>query len=101
MLFKVGERVLMFLLLDVDMESIDLVRFQGKKYIVFFFYVKDGIFCCIKEVIDFLDYEGDFYKQDCIVFGISCDDCLKYVEFCDKEGIGFDLLLDIEGVVCK
>ena len=32
---------------------------------------------------------------------ISRDECLKHAEFRDKEGIGTELLSDMEGVVCK
>ena len=40
-------------------------------------------------------------EQDCVLFGISRDECMKHAEFRDKEGIGTELLSDMEGVVCK
>lgn len=101
MLLKVGEKAPMFVLPDADMASIDLAAYQGKKHIVLFFYPKDGTPCCTKEVTDFSDHEGEFLRHDCVLFGVSRDDCLKHAEFRDKEGIGIELLSDTEGVVCE
>ena len=100
MLLKVGEKAPAFSLPDADMETVDLVRYQGK-HIVLLFYPKDGTPCCTKEVTDFSDHEDDFLRQNCVLIGISRDDCLKHAEFRDKEGIGIELLSDAEGVVCK
>jgi thioredoxin-dependent peroxiredoxin len=100
MLLKVGEKAPVFSLPDADMETVDLVRYQGK-HIVLLFYPKDGTPCCTKEVTDFSDHEDDFLRQNCVLIGISRDDCLKHAEFRDKEGIGIELLSDAEGVVCK
>lgn len=101
MLLKVGEAAPSFALPDADMETVDLATHLGRKHIVLFFYAKDGTPCCTKEATDFSDHEEDFLKQDCLVFGISRDDCMKHAEFRDKEGIGLELLSDTEGAVCK
>jgi len=101
MLLKVGDIAPAFALPDADMETVDLANFQGKCRIVIFFYPKDGTPCCTKEVTDFSDHEADFDRLDCVLFGISRDDCLKHAEFRDKEGIGLDLLSDADGHVCK
>jgi len=101
MLLKVGEAAPSFALPDADMETVDLASHLGRKHIVLFFYAKDGTPCCTKEATDFSDHEAEFHKQDCLVFGISRDDCMKHAEFRDKEGIGLELLSDAEGTVCK
>jgi len=101
MLLKVGDMAPAFVLPDADMVTVDLANFQGKRRIVIFFYPKDGTPCCTKEVTDFSDHEADFDRLDCVLFGISRDDCLKHAEFRDKEGIGLDLLSDADGNVCK
>lgn len=101
MLLKVGEIAPVFALPDADMATVDMARYHGKKHIVLFFYPRDGTPCCTKEVTDFSDHEDDFTAQDCVLFGISRDDCLKHAEFRDKEGIGLELLSDTEGAVCK
>ena len=101
MLLKAGEKAPVFSLPDADMETIDLARYQGKNSLVLFFYPKDGTPCCTREATDFSDHENDFKRHDCLLFGISRDDCLKHAEFRDKEGIAIPLLSDAEGAVCK
>ena len=101
MLLKVGENAPVFSLPDADMESVDMAAYKGKKPIVLFFYPKDGTPGCTMEATDFSDHEEDFHAQDCVLFGINRDECLKHAEFRDKEGIGTELLSDMEGVVCK
>ena len=100
MLLKTGDTAPLFSLPDADMEMVDLAAYVGKKAIVLFFYPKDGAPCCTREVTDFSDHETDFLRQNCVLFGISRDDCLKHAEFRDKEGIGLELLSDAEGEVC-
>ena len=101
MLRKVGEKAPMFVLPDADMQNVDLAGFQGRKHLVLIFYPKDGTPACIREVTDFSDHENDFIAHDCLLFGISRDECLKHAEFRDKEGIEIELLSDAEGAVCK
>ncbi len=101
MLLKAGETAPIFALPDADMETVDLAEHLGKKHIVLFFYAKDGTPCCTREATDFSDHEKEFGEQDCLVFGISRDDCLKHAEFRDREGIGLALLSDAEGTVCQ
>ncbi len=101
MRLKVGDKAPLFALPDADMATVDIAAYQGKKYLVLFFYPKDGTPCCTREATDFSDHEGHFTAQDCVLFGISRDDCLKHAEFRDKEGIGLELLSDAEGNVCK
>lgn len=101
MLLKAGDRAPVFSLPDADMEPVDLARYEGKNHLVLFFYPKDGTPCCTREATDFSDHEDDFKRHGCLLFGISRDDCLKHAEFRDKEGIGIELLSDIEGAVCK
>ena len=100
-MLKPGELAPHFCLPDADMEPIDMSSFLGKKHVVLFFYPKDGTPGCTLEATDFSDHEADFTAQDCVLFGISRDECLKHAEFRDKEGIGVELLSDAEGTVCK
>ncbi|MDR2188211.1 MAG: peroxiredoxin [Azonexus sp.] len=100
-MLKAGEPAPRFALPDADMEMVDLAAYLGKKKIVLFFYAKDGTPCCTTEATDFSDHEEDFGQQDCVIFGISRDDCLAHAEFCDREGIGIPLLSDADGAVCQ
>lgn len=101
MLLKTGEQAPAFSLPNAEMEAVDLANYLGSKNVVVFFYPKDGSPCCTKEVTDFSDHEQDFLRQDCVLFGVNRDDCLKHAEFRDKEGIGIELLSDADGVVCE
>ncbi|MDR2839104.1 MAG: peroxiredoxin [Azonexus sp.] len=100
-MLKAGETAPRFALPDADMETVDLAAYLGQKHLVLFFYAKDGTPCCTREATDFSDHEKDFAEADCVVFGISRDDCLAHAEFCDREGIGIALLSDADGAVCQ
>ena len=101
MLLKVGDRAPGFALPDADMETVDLARYLGDKRVVLFFYPKDGTPSCTREVTEFSDHDLDFARQDCVLLGVSRDDCLKHQEFRDQEGIAIPLLSDADGAVCK
>ena len=98
---KAGERAPAFSLPDADMETVDLAAFAGKQHVVLFFYPKDGTPGCTLEATDFSDHEGDFDQENCVLLGISRDDCYRHAEFRDQEGIGIELLSDTDGAVCK
>lgn len=98
---KAGDLVPTFSLPDADMELVNLADFLGKKKIVLFFYAKDGTPSCKQEATDFSDHEEEFAREQCVIFGISRDDCLRHAEFRDTEGIGIPLLSDVEGTVCR
>ncbi|HMV22027.1 MAG TPA: peroxiredoxin [Rhodocyclaceae bacterium] len=100
MQLKAGEHAPGFTLPDADMESVTLADYRGKR-VVLFFYPKDGTPGCTVEATDFSDHEPDFSDCNCVLFGISRDDCLTHAEFRDKEGIGVALLADTEGEVCS
>lgn len=98
---KAGERAPAFSLPDADMQIVDLAAFAGKQHVVLFFYPKDGTPGCTMEATDFSDHEGDFDQENCVLLGISRDDCYRHAEFRDQEGIGIELLSDTDGAVCK
>ena len=100
-MLKIGQMAPIFALPDADMEIIDIAQYKGKSHIVLFFYPRDGAPTCTFEATSFSDHEDDFSQQECIVFGINRDDCIKHAEFRDKQGISVGLLSDTEGVVCK
>ena len=101
MLLMAGEKAPVFALPDADMDMVDLTQFQGRHCVVLVFYPRDGAPCCTREVTEFSDHEDDFRRHNCVVIGISRDDCLKHAEFRDKEGIGIELLSDTDGSVCE
>ncbi len=100
-MLKVGQTAPLFVLPDADMESVDLNLFRGKHSVILFFYPRDDTPSCTLEATDFSDHENEFLSHDCIVMGVSRDDCLRHAEFRDKHGISVRLLSDSEGTVCK
>lgn len=101
MLLKAGEKAPSFVLPDAEMQLIDSSAYLGLKHQVLVFYPKDGTPCCVQELTDFSDHEEEFARLGYVLLGISRDDCLKHAELCDKEGIGMELLSDVDGAVCK
>jgi peroxiredoxin Q/BCP len=96
-----GEMAPQFTLPDADMEWFDFGSLKGKQHAVLFFYPKDGTPLCAIEAIDFSDHESDFARQECVVLGVSRDDCLSHADFRDKHGLSVRLLSDEEGEVCR
>ena len=83
------------------MESVDLSRFRGKKNVVLFFYPRDGTPGCTLEASEFSDHDEEFARHDCVVMGISPDDCLRHAEFRDDNGLSVTLLSDPEREICR
>ena len=73
----------------------------GKKNVVLYFYPKDGTPGCTLVTTDFSDHEDQFGKHDCVVLGVSRDDCLTHADFRDRNGVTIGLLSDTEGEVCR
>lgn len=83
------------------METVDLARFRGKMNVVLYFYPKDGTPGCTLQATDFSDHEEEFTRHDCVVLGVSPDDCLQHADFRDQNGVSIRLLADPEGDVCR
>jgi peroxiredoxin len=83
-----------FELPDADMQTVDLSAFKGKKNVVLYFYPKDGTPGCTLVTTDFSDHEEQFVKHDCVVLGVSRDDCLTHADFRDRNGVTIGLLSD-------
>jgi peroxiredoxin Q/BCP len=100
-MLRVGEAAPDFSLPNAGMELVTLSEFKGKHNVVLFFYPKDGAPSCTQEAIEFSDLEDQFRRHHTIVFGVSCDDCIRHAQFRDKQGIAVDLLADEDGAVCR
>ena len=96
-----GQAAPAFALPDADMQTVDLSAFKGKKHVVLYFYPRDGAPSCTLVTTDFSDHEDQFGKHDCVVLGVSRDDCLTHADFRDKNGVTIGLLSDPEGEVCR
>jgi len=98
---QTGQPAPNFSLPDADMQVVTLSAFKGKKNVVLYFYPRDGTPGCIMEAVDFSDHEGEFDRHDCVILGVSRDDCLRHAEFRDAHGLSIALLSDTEGEVCR
>ena len=94
-----GQPAPLFSLPDADMENFDFASLRGKQHAVLFFYPKDGTPYCTQESIEFSDHESDFNRINCVIIGISRDDCLAHAEFRDRHGLSIRLLSDRDGKV--
>jgi thioredoxin-dependent peroxiredoxin len=100
-MLQAGQPAPSFVLPDADMENFDSASLRGRRHAVVFFYPKDDTPYCTLEACDFSDHEDDFGRHDCVIVGISRDDCLSHAEFRDKHGLSVRLLADVEGEVCR
>ena len=100
-MMQTGQRAPNFSLPDADMQFVSLSAFKGKKNVVLYFYPRDGTPGCTMEAIDFSDHEAEFHRHDCVIIGVSRDDCLRHAEFRDAHGLSIALLSDVEGEVCR
>ena len=100
-MLRAGDPAPEFVLPDADMEYFDFSSLRGKQHAVLFFYPRDGTPYCALEATDFSDHENDFAQQDCVVMGVSRDDCLSHATFRDEHGVSLRLLSDQEGEVCR
>jgi peroxiredoxin Q/BCP len=96
-----GQHAPVFALPDADMQPVKLSSFLGKKRIVLYFYPRDNTPGCTLEAAEFSDHESDFDRCNCVILGVSRDDCLTHAEFRDKHGLAIGLLSDPEGEVCR
>ena len=98
---QIGEAAPLFSLADADMETVGLATFKGKKNVVLYFYPRDGTPGCTLQAIEFSDHDDEFARHDCVVLGVSPDDCISHAEFRDKHGLSVCLLADPEAEVCQ
>jgi peroxiredoxin Q/BCP len=95
-----GQNAPAFTLPDADMQDVDLSSFRGKR-IVLYFYPRDNTPHCTHQAAEFSDHEEDFVRCDCVILGVSRDDCLTHADFRDRHGLSIGLLSDPEGEVCR
>jgi peroxiredoxin len=100
-MLEVGDLAPDFSLPDADMELFELASEVGKHHVVLYFYPRDNTPGCTLQAADFSDHEDEFLQLDCIVVGVSPDDCITHAEFRDQHGLSVRLLSDEDTEVCK
>lgn len=81
-------------------KTINLAEFKNKK-LVLYFYPRDNTPGCTKEGEDFRDLHPEFTQADTVIIGVSRDSAKKHDSFIAKYGFPFDLLADVDEVLCK
>ena len=89
-----------FTLPSTNKKNFTLNKSLGK-FVVLYFYPKDGTPGCTIETNDFNKLYSKFKKLDCEVYGISKDSIESHEKFREKYKIKFDLLSDEEIKVLK
>lgn len=100
-MLREGDLAPLFKLPDADMEEFDLASERNQHHVVLYFYLRDRTPGCTQMAADFSDHESDFLRRDCIVVGVSPDDCLTHADFRDDEGLSVRLLSDADNVVSR
>jgi peroxiredoxin Q/BCP len=80
--------------------EIALADYRGR-WVVLYFYPKDGTSGCTLEARRFQESRPEFQKLNAEIIGVSVDDIASHESFCAAEGIEFPLLSDVDGSVSK
>lgn len=89
-----------FTLPSQDGSQVSLKDLRGK-WVVLYFYPKDGTPGCTIEAHNFQRDQAQYAQRNAVVVGVSVDTTDSHKEFCSKEGLNFKLLADTEHKVVK
>jgi peroxiredoxin Q/BCP len=95
-----GDAVPKFEISDANDKKIKSSDFKGKKHAIYF-YPKDFTPGCTTEADEFSRDYKKFQKAGIEIIGISPDDVESHKKFCDKMGIKYPLLADVDKEVSK
>ena len=96
----VGTDAPTFSLPSEDGSQVNLQDLRGK-WVVLYFYPKDGTTGCTIEAHNFQRDQPQYVKRNAMVVGVSVDTTDSHKEFCAKQGLTFKLLADTEHKVVK
>jgi len=91
----VGSAAPDFTLPSQDGTQVSLKDFRGK-WVVLYFYPKDGTPGCTIEAHNFQRDQPQYAQRNAVVVGVSVDTTDSHKEFCSKEGLNFKLLADTD-----
>jgi len=97
---QVGQAAPDFTLPSQDGSKISLRDFKGK-WVVLYFYPKDGTPGCTIEAHNFQRDIAQYEKRRAVIVGVSVDTADSHQEFCAKQGLTFKLLADTEKTVSR
>ena len=89
-----------FTLPSQDGSKISLHDFRGK-WVVLYFYPKDGTSGCTLEAHNFQRDIAKYTQANAEIVGVSVDSADSHKDFCAKQGLHFKLLADTEKNVSR
>jgi thioredoxin-dependent peroxiredoxin len=89
-----------FTLPSQDGSRISLHDYRGK-WVVLYFYPKDGTSGCTIEAHNFQRDLAKYEQKRAVIVGVSVDSTGSHKEFCAKQGLTFKLLADTERTVSR
>jgi peroxiredoxin Q/BCP len=89
-----------FTLPSQDGSKISLHDFMGK-WVVLYFYPKDGTTGCTIEAHNFQRDIAKYEQNRAVIVGVSVDSTGSHQEFCAKQGLTFKLLADADKSVSR
>ena len=96
----VGQAAPDFTLPSQDGTRISLHDFKGK-WVVLYFYPKDGTSGCTIEAHNFQRDQATYDQKNAVIVGVSVDSADSHKEFCAKQGLTFKLLADTGTTVSR
>jgi peroxiredoxin Q/BCP len=98
---RVGDRVPELSVKTQRGENLSLGQFRGQRWLVIFFYPKDGTPVCTREACSFRDAYADFVDAGAVVIGVSGDSDDSHREFATQHRLPFHLVSDGDGGLRK
>ncbi len=95
MVISEGDPVPKFAVNDANGNKVKSTDLKGKKYVIYF-YPKDFTPGCTTEADEFSKDYKKFQKEGIEIIGVSPDDVESHKKFCDKIGIKYPLLADVD-----
>lgn len=90
-----------FTALDQEQKVLSLADFADDKTIILYFYPKDDTPGCTIEAQQFTALADEFAALNCLVLGVSKDDCASHRDFIKKYNLSVKLLADTDGSICN
>jgi peroxiredoxin Q/BCP len=97
---KPGQAAPDFTLPSQDGSKVSLHDFKGK-WVVLYFYPKDGTTGCTIEAHNFQRDLSKYDQKHAVIVGVSVDSTGSHKEFCARQGLTFKLLADTERNVSR
>lgn len=89
-------------------EGFSLRQYEGKKYVVFYFYPADFTFVCPTEIIAFQESIAEFEKRNVVVVGCSTDSEFSHWKWLQTEprdggikGVKYPLVSDLSKTIAE